>query len=102
MSKSGLRRTVRYVCACLALITTLAGTPRAGFAGQPPKAPEGFVPAGDLPAREELPAAPLLITAYAAAWVLVFGYLLSIWQRLARVEREIQDLSRRVEAGGRR
>ena len=43
MSKSGMRRTVRCVCACLALMTTLAGAPRQGFAGQPPKAPEGFV-----------------------------------------------------------
>ena len=102
MSKIGVRRSIGSVCACLALLMALAVTPRPGFAGQPPTAPEGFVPAGDLPAREELPAAPLLITAYAVAWVLVFGYLWSIWQRLGRVEREIQDLSRRVEAGGRR
>lgn len=68
----------------------------------PPKAPDGFVPADNLPAQEQLPAAPLVIGAYAVAWVAVFFYLWSIWQRLARVERELADVTRRVEAGGRR
>ena len=33
---------------------------------------------------------------------LVFGYVWTIWQRLGRVEREIADVSRRVDAGARR
>jgi HAMP domain-containing protein len=47
-----------------------------------------------------LPAAPLVIGAYAVAWVAVFIYLWSIWQRTSRVERDLAELSRRVAAGG--
>ena len=56
-------------------------------ARQPPAPPDGFVPASSLPSQEQLPAAPLVIGAYAVAWVAVFGYLWSIWQRVGRVER---------------
>jgi CcmD family protein len=71
---------------------------------QPRQTPaqEGFVPVDQLPPDEQLPAAPLLIAAYAIAWVAVLAYLWSIWRRLAKVERELADVSRRVEAGGRR
>jgi CcmD family protein len=70
----------------------------------PPQTPaqEGFVPVDRLPAQEQLPATPLVIGAYAVAWIAVFGYLVSIWARLGKVEREIQAVSRRVESEGRR
>ena len=56
-----------------------------------------FVPLDQIPPEDQLPAAPLLITAYAVVWVLVFGYLWSIWRRMATVERELAELSRRVD-----
>jgi CcmD family protein len=74
-------------------------------AAQPPKTPaaqEGYVPADQLPPGDSLPAAPLLIAAYAVAWLAVFGYLWSVWQRLSRVERDLGEVSRRIEAGARR
>ena len=71
---------------------------------QPPRTPaqEGFVPADQLPPDDKLPAAPLLMAAYAIAWIAVLVYLWSIWQRLAKVERELADVSRRIESGARR
>ena len=75
-----------------------------GTAGQQPPsaAQEGFVPIDQLAKKEEIPAAPLVMTAYAVAWIAIFVYVWSIWQRLGKVEREIADLNRRVAAGGRR
>ena len=102
MSARRVKRLLVLVLSTAALLGALTATGSTVSAQQPPQAPEGFVPAGDLPAREELPAAPLLIAAYAVAWILICGYLWSIWQRLSRVEREIAEVSRRVEAGGRR
>lgn len=95
------RWTRTFVMLVLALIA--AWTAPVAHA-QPPQTPaqEGFVPVDQLPADEQLPAAPLLIAAYAIAWVAVLVYLWSIWQRLSRVERELADVSRRFEAGARR
>ena len=68
----------------------------------PPGAPDGFVPVESLGPEEQLPAAPLVMTAYGVAWVAVFGYLWSLWQRLGRVERDILEIRRRVEGAPRR
>jgi CcmD family protein len=66
---------------------------------QPPKRPaqDEFVPIDELPPQEQLPAAPLLIAAYSVAWVLVAGYLFSIWRRMGRVEHELAEIGRRVQ-----
>ena len=73
------------------------------FAQQvPPGAPEGFVPLDPSVAREQLPAAPLVMGAYSIAWILLIGYLWSIWRRLAKVQQEIAVVSRRLEGGSKR
>jgi CcmD family protein len=59
-------------------------------------APEGFVPVKALPAQEQLPAVPLLLTAYAFVWLVLLVYLWTIWRRLMKVEREIRTLADRV------
>ena len=66
---------------------------------QPPKRPaqDEFVPLSELPPQEQLPAAPLLIAAYSVAWIVVAGYLFSIWRRMGRVEQELADVSRRLQ-----
>jgi CcmD family protein len=70
-------------------------------AGTQPQQLEGFVRADQLPQREQLPAAPLVMTAYAVAWAVVLAYVWSIWRRLNHVEREIADVSRRLSPGAR-
>jgi hypothetical protein len=56
---------------------------------------DGFVPLDQLPPGEQMPAAPLLIAAYAFFLVLMMVYLWTIWNRLSKVEKELQELARR-------
>jgi CcmD family protein len=68
--------------------------PLALFA-QAPAGQGEFVPVSQLPPSEQLPAAPLLIAAYAFVWIATAAYLWIVWRRLGRVEREMRDLERR-------
>jgi CcmD family protein len=76
----------------------------AGSQAQPPPSPaqEGFVPIDQIQQKEQLPAAPLVMAAYAAAWLVIFGYVWSIWRRLSQVEQEMASLTRRVAGANRR
>ena len=70
------------------------------FIQQP--AQEGFVPVDQLPAgQEQLPATPLVAAAYGVAWAAVLIYVWMLWRRLARVERELADVSKKLGTGGR-
>jgi CcmD family protein len=85
-------------CAFIALGSMLlGGMPALAF--QPPGGQGEFVPVTDLPAAEQLPAAPLLVGAYAFVWLALMLYLWSIWRRLARIDAEIQTLGRRTSHG---
>jgi CcmD family protein len=93
----------RAQCVVAALVV-LAGTCATGFASQPPAGQSDFIPVGAAQATaESLPAAPLLIAAYAFVWVAVLGYVLFLWRRMARVQNEIESLERRAVSreGGR-
>lgn len=92
-------RVVRTAAVALALLMSIGASTAVASVQPPTPAQEGFVPveqAGQ--PQEQLPAAPLVMGAYAVAWIAILVYLWSIWQRLGRVEREIAAVHRRVEA----
>jgi CcmD family protein len=60
--------------------------------------PQDFVPVNTLQQPEQLPAAPLLIGAYAFVWVALMVYVWALWRRMAKLERELADLQRRLQA----
>ena len=64
-------------------------------AQQAPAGQDEFVQVENLPATEQLPAAPLLIAAYAFVWIAAMGYVWSVWNRLGKVEREMHELAHR-------
>lgn len=66
------------------------------FAQQPepqqPKQTDEFVPISQLPPQDQLPAAPLLVIAYAFVWLVLFAYVVSVSRRLAKVQHEVERL----------
>ena len=86
--------TIRRVILALLLVSAFATAPTAQ---QPkPERQDEFVPISELPPEEQLPAQPLVIGAYAFAWLALGGYVLSVARRLDHVQREIARLE--VEA----
>lgn len=88
---------MRRMLAAALLATTLGIPP---VSAQPRPAQEEFVPVTDAE-TERLPAAPLVMSAYAVAWLLIFVYVWSLWQRLSKVERELDELGQRGTPKGR-
>jgi CcmD family protein len=46
--------------------------------------------------QEQLPAAPLVFAAYAFVWLALMAYVVAVWRRLIRIERELADVSRKI------
>jgi CcmD family protein len=63
---------------------------------QPPAGQSEFVPVDSVPVADQLPAAPLLVTAYAFVWLAATVYLWSIWRRLNKVEDEMKALAQKA------
>jgi len=57
-----------------------------------------FVPVKGLPQQEQLPAASLVMGAYAFVWVVLLLYVWSLWRRLGALQRELSDLRKRTAA----
>lgn len=95
---NGVMRAATILILALAMLAPAAAAAALAHGAQPQPAQEEFIPIDELPPGDQMPAAPLLIAAYAIVWAVVFGYLWSIWRRLSAVEREMQDLSRRADA----
>ena len=86
--------------ATLILLVLTLGVPVIAQTQPPPKpAQDEFVPVtGPSANQETIPAARLVGIAYGFIWVVLFGYVWSVRNRLTRVEREIEAVSRRVPA----
>jgi CcmD family protein len=96
--------TMKRIAALFALTLLLAGPIHARQTAPqtpPPAAKDEFVPVqSPINPEDAMPAPRLVAVAYGFIWVVMFGYLWSVRSRLARVEREIEVVSRRVASGG--
>jgi CcmD family protein len=82
----------RVVGALLLAASCIALGSSAAAQQQPPERQEVYVPIEELPPQDQLPAAPLLIGAYAFVIVVLFLYLVSLSRRLSVVRREVERL----------
>ena len=75
--------------------------PAVTTAAPPASAAQGeFVPLKELPAaqgQEHLPAAPLVMGAYAFVWLALLIYVWVLWRRMTAVQKELADLKRQSE-----
>ena len=56
------------------------------------------MPIDELPPQDQLPAAPLLVAAYAFVVLALFAYVVSLARRLGGVQRDVERLESRSEA----
>jgi CcmD family protein len=91
-------RTLIRVLAVVFLLTIQA----APLMAQPkPEQQEQFTPIDQLPPQEQLPAAPLLVGAYAFVLLMLFGYMFIVSRRLNVVQREVDRLDSDLKRTGR-
>jgi CcmD family protein len=91
----------RYVMLAILVLTFATPVAAHAQAQTPPKqaAQDEFVPVKEpMNAQDVMPAPRLVAIAYGFIWVVIFGYVWSVRSRLARVERELEAVSRRVPA----
>src|SRR5262245_10992638 len=69
---------------------------------QPPAPQDEFTPAGNSPAPEQIPAAPLLIGAYIVVLGGLFAYVVSLSRRLGAVQQDVDRLEGEIKRRGSR
>ena len=87
---------IRRALLAISILVLTHAPAAAALAFQPPAGQSEFIPAKDLPPTESIPAAPLLVAAYAFIWVAAIFYLWTIWRRLNRVETEMHALAQKT------
>jgi CcmD family protein len=94
------KRTLTFTAMLLLAARLGAAQPPAGQTptGQAPAGQSEYVAVDQLPPVEQLPAAPLLIAAYAFVWLAVFFYVWTVWRRVNKVEDEIRTFRSRKAA----
>ena len=68
---------------------------------QQPQQQEEFVPIDELPPQDQLPAAPLLVTAYSFVVLALLAYVVSVARRLSGVQRDLDRLESDLKRHGR-
>ena len=97
MSRSKISRMVARVMAwgtgALGVLTATAA-----WAQTTPQ--NEFVPLSSAAAtqQEALPASPLIYGAYGFVWLALVVYVLLLWRRIGKVERELADVTSRLAA----
>ena len=89
-----------FLCAAVIAVAPLTPPTRVLHAQQPQQQDE-FVPIEQLPPQDQLPAAPLLVTAYSFVVLALFAYVLSVARRLGSVQRELERLESDLKRSGR-
>lgn len=91
--------TIRRLLASLILAAALGPS---AAAQQPPQEPtDEFVPVSELPPAEQMPSAPLVVAAYAFAWLALGTYVVSVARRMTEVQREVSRLEGELKRGNR-
>ena len=94
--------TLKRWCGAVVLALVWGTMVAAQQPAQPPSQQQGeFLPVKDLPPQEQLPAAPLLISAYVFVLVVLFVYVFMMSRRLRTVQQEVDRLETAVKQGGR-
>jgi CcmD family protein len=83
----------------VALLLTVQAAPL--LAQAQPERQEQFTPIDQLPPQEQLPAAPLLVGAYAFVLLMLFGYMVTVSRRLSVIQREVDRLDTDLKRTGR-
>jgi len=91
-----MRNLIRTIAVVFAL--TMQVSPLA--AQTQPKQQEEFTPVDQLPPQEQLPAAPLLVGAYAFVLLMLFGYLVMVSRRLSAIQSEVTRLDADLKRAG--
>jgi hypothetical protein len=84
----------------IAVVLVLAGQTALLVGQVQPRQQEEFTPIDQLPPQEQLPAAPLLVGAYAFVLLMLFGYLVIVSRRLGVIQREVDRLDNDMRRSG--
>ena len=68
--------------------------------GQAPPQQSEYVPVSQLPPQDQMPAAPLLISAYSFVLIVFFLYVVSLARRLTGVQRDVDRLGASLKQSG--
>ncbi len=108
MSNVLMTKTGRWIVALSLIGAASAGLLAQGSApvtqapavqASPQGPPDEFVPVNSIQRQDQLPAAALLVAAYAFVWAVLLVYVWTIWRRMRKIEGEIQHLTSRVGDG---